>query len=547
MLRIMTRRLAFDKAIASSVVGLSLAIFMAAEGRTAPSSEELASREWWVHRAAQGAGNIEDSTIRSEAFYKLSYAQGRIGELESASRSAAEVNNIQTAIYATTFVAKQYFRQGDTTGAASLLHLAQRRAQASPEATNNFVFGHLIREYVEMDMADDAIAYAETLPGPTARDLGLRDVAAAAAQHGDLSLALAVVDDRLSEPWKPSGLLAVGDGSAAGGHVADVETIAEKLGNAADRDRVYAALVSTLVEKDRVEEANEIAGRIESATVQDVARSRILAGQAKAEDIAELRATLARLQSREEKLAASKTLVERLTADKKVAEADEAIAAMVKSIEAEPREEVSSKFGQFGDDSAIAAVKAQYLPIAEVLAEQGDLAEAKRHVQMAADAVTALPESAGLVKWPQIAGVVMTQIKIGDLAGARTTLAKVPASGGQSFAAAKLAAALADAGDVSAAVEVARQITAGTGFGSSLGMAAAAIYRAGEVDAATKLLEGIDDLSERARAYHVAGRTMIEAGGGKQLAAWIDANHSDLARTFACLGAAEALSQENIK
>ena len=89
--------------------------------------------------------------------------------------------------------------------------------------------------------------------------------------------------------------------------------------------------------------------------------------------------------------------------------------------------------------------------------------------------------------------------------------------------------------------------TTGTGFGSSLGLAAAAIYRAGEFDSATKLLEGIDDLSERARAYLAAGRSMIEGGGGKQLAAWIDANQSDLARTFACLGAAEALSQENVK
>ena len=118
--------------------------------------------------------------------------------------------------------------------------------------------------------------------------------------------------------------------------MADVQTIAERLGTGADRDRVYAGLVSALVDKDRVEEANEIAGRIESATVQDVARSRILAGQAKAQNVAELRATLAGLQSREEQLVASKTLVARLTADKKVAEADEAIAAMIKAIEAEP-------------------------------------------------------------------------------------------------------------------------------------------------------------------------------------------------------------------
>ena len=79
--------------------------------------------------------------------------------------------------------------------------------------------------------------------------------------------------------------------------------------------------------------------------------------------------------------------------------------------------------------------------------------------------------------------------------------------GGRSLAVGRLATALADAGDAAAAVEVAHQITAGTGFDQSVGMAAAAIYRAGEVDSATKLLEGIDDLSERARAYHVAGRT----------------------------------------
>ena len=56
MLRITTRRWAIDKAIARSVIGLSLAFLMATEGRTAPSTEELASREWWVHRAARKRG-----------------------------------------------------------------------------------------------------------------------------------------------------------------------------------------------------------------------------------------------------------------------------------------------------------------------------------------------------------------------------------------------------------------------------------------------------------------------------------------------------------
>ena len=201
----------------AAIAGLTFAILMATEGRTAPTAEELASREWWVHRAAESAGKIEGGTIRSEAYNKLAYAEGRIGELESASRSAAEVSNLQMAVYATTFVAKQYFRQGDAASAAALLHQAQQRAQSSPEATNNFIFSHLIREYVEMDMADDAIAYAETLPGQFSRDLGLQDVAAAAAQHGDLTLALAVVDDRLSETWKAPALVAVGDGRREAG------------------------------------------------------------------------------------------------------------------------------------------------------------------------------------------------------------------------------------------------------------------------------------------------------------------------------------------
>ena len=229
--------------------------------------------------------------------------------MESASRSAAEVSNIQTAIYATTFVAKQYFRQGDAAGAASLMHQAQQRAKASPEATNNFIFSHLIREYVEMDLADDAIAYAETLPGPTARDSGLRDVAAAAALHGDLSLALAVVDDRLASHGSRRGCWPL---AMAAQEVGTWRTCRRS-------PQSWAMLpIATVSMPGWCRHSSKRIGsrrqpksldRIESATVQDVARSRILAGQAKAQNVAELRATLAGLQSREEQLVASKTLV----------------------------------------------------------------------------------------------------------------------------------------------------------------------------------------------------------------------------------------------
>ena len=244
-------------------------------------------------------------------------------------------------------------------------------------------------------------------------------------------------------------------------------------------------------------------------------------------------------------MAASKALVERLTADKKLAEADEAIAAMIKSIEAEPREEVASKFGQFGDDSAIAAVKAQYLPIAEVLAEQGDLAEAKRHVQMAADAVTHA-QSAGLVKWPQIAGVVMTTED--------RRLGWCPHDAGESAGQRRPVVRGRQVGDaVPTRATCRRRSKLPVRLRRERVSDRASARRRqpfigpGEVDAATKLLEGVDDLSERARAYAAAGRTMIEAGGGRQLADWIDASQSDIASTFACLGAAEALSQENVE
>lgn len=535
---------AIGRTHASRVIGLLVAINFATLGNAGQLPEDLASREWWTHRAASSVDNIADDAARSEAHHGLALALGRIGELESAAGSAAKVTNPQQAMYALTFVARQYHQRGDTRNAALLMHQAQQLTQAANETTNPFFYSQLIRDYVTLGLTDEALALAESMPTQISRETAFQDVAAATAKAGDLSLALNIVDHRIADSFKSAALVAVGIGCVQGGHVADAQTIAEKLPDATQRDRVYAALASTFVDKGQVDDARDAVDRIESSELRNEVDAKILAKRAETQGVAEIRATVARLRSRDEKLAVSMKLIERLTAEKKLAEADDAIAETVKLIQSEPREELISKFGRFGDDSAVASVKALYLPIAEVMAAEGDLAGAKQHIQMAASVLVSLPESATLVKWIGCARLVSTQIKVGDLNGARETLAKLPAGFGRANPAGNLSAALADSGDVKSAIEVAQSIAPGVGSGTSLAIAAAALCRAGNCGAANSLIEGITDAAERGRAYQALGHRLVESGDGEKLADWLDAVKSDEASTFASLGAAEVLGQE---
>ncbi len=213
---------------------------------------------------------------------------------------------------------------------------------------------------------------------------------------------------------------------------------------------------------------------------------------------------------------------------------------MVKTIKASPRKPSPSKFGKFNDAVAVVTAQAKYLQTAKALAQKGDRKGSLLRVARARKAITDLPNEAGLGKFLLVAGLVRSEIEIGDLSGARSTLGQLKTDFSRSTAAAAVAVALIKSGDVKSGLQVAEMITAPIGRGEAMGNVASALLHAKELRATKELLRKLGDASDDARAFRAAGATMMELGLGAELHQWVGEMTSNVARAYLCLGAADA-------
>jgi thioredoxin-like negative regulator of GroEL len=176
------------------------------------------------------------------------------------------------------------------------------------------------------------------------------------------------------------------------------------------------------------------------------------------------------------------------------------------------------------------------------LAKRGDEAEARRRIESVEEAALQLPPESGIGKMMLLTQLAGTQIEVGDLKGAQQMIGQIKEEFPRSPIAAQLAAAFARAGDTAAALEMVALVGKDRrSRGTYLQPVVKELILANHLDAAKQVLADLGNSAEEAEAYRAAGRAMLETHRGRELYDWLPDMPSDVARAFACIGAAEGL------
>ena len=346
----------------------------------------------------------------------------------------------------------------------------------------------------------------------------------------------------MSAKSREAALAEVAFACAGEGRIEDTQDALGELASAEQRDRTYATLVKALAKAGRLDEAQMAAAQIASPEKKTVAEADILSQWADSNNAESIAVRINEIQTREEKLSLFRKLVEKSTAEKKTDEAEAVITAMVEIVEESPRPPVRSKFGNYDDNVAIAEVKAQYLPVARLLAEKEDMKGASRRIAWAAEPILELPSTSGLGKGMLVIQLVNTQVEVGDLEGARQSLEEIEEGFIRSMPAAGLAAVFAKTGDLTAALEMVALVDKQSkGNGSYLGSVVRELIRSNQIPAAKQVLGEMSQPVAQKRSYCAAGRAMLETHRSEELYQWLPDMPTDVARAAACIGAAEGL------
>jgi len=326
--------------------------------------------------------------------------------------------------------------------------------------------------------------------------------------------------------------------------VEEVCELAGRLTNPVSRDNAYVNLVEALVSAGRLSDAAEFADRVSDPVRKAAMHASITAKVVKGQSVETLESRIEDATTREEKLALYRELFTRLVEAGNVAEAEAVLESMVRTIEDSPREAQMSKFGITDDAGAIAGVRSKYLITAKLLAEKGDRKGSLLRIARARNAVMGMADEAGIVKSVSIATLVRSQIDLGDLDGARSTLSNIEQEFSRSIAATDLAVALVKSGDVKSAMEVAELITSPLVKGMAVGRVLSELVRAEEMALANEMMRKVGHSKEDVRAFRAVGGTMVDLDRGQELHRWLNEMRSNVARAHACIGAAETLQKK---
>ena len=246
-------------------------------------------------------------------------------------------------------------------------------------------------------------------------------------------------------------------------------------------------------------------------------------------------------------------LVEKLIAAERLRDAETAIDAMVRAIEASPRPPEPDALGTGDDQGKIAAARALHAKIAVAHAQRGDHDEYVRQLELASKPAIQLAPSAGIGKFFLLMSVFSAQLAVDDFEGARALLQQIEDANSESpqerqlneFLVTPLAGALAEAlvksGDVAGGVAVAESIAPGRGRGTALGEVVQALIAAGHIAEAKRLTARLDAENERdLAAYREVGSAMIVADRADELQRGSTKCPAPPPCAYACLGAAES-------
>ncbi|MGB7329115.1 MAG: hypothetical protein WBD31_29815 [Rubripirellula sp.] len=244
---------------------------------------------------------------------------------------------------------------------------------------------------------------------------------------------------------------------------------------------------------------------------------------------------------RDAKIAAFTPLATQLLQSQSFDALDSVVERAVAAVEQDPRPDVSSKFGTYGDLASIAKIRGMQLRAAIMLANEGQVAAATRHLEIVDPLIDALPDQAALVKWEMQDLRIRLLLKLERTEDAITQLKKIQSPLIVSRAAAAIAAHQIESGEVDAGLKMAKRIGDEPGSGAASGEVAIALFQHGDRDVAVEFVNQLGTSDETMYAFDSLARHWVETDNAEQLESVFDVLESPEARTHYAVSAAEHL------
>jgi hypothetical protein len=519
---------------------VAIVIGSAAFADTGPpaGSEQRKSSAWWLGRAVDYAGRIEDVEARSHGHKMLAYALAHHGDFARALRAASEVIGPQIRVYAFGQIARRAHAGGDAAACEEALGITRESARI---AANGHVHGYIIRLYFELERPDEAVTFAATVSDALQRRYAYRTVAEEMAKVGRIDEAIELIGRHTPAAWRDSGHASLARACATASRFDQAIELAERIEEPKYGDSAYDYIAEKLIAAKRLDEAMTIAMRIDDERRRAERLACQLAASVKPEEgVSSTESAMAEAVGREDRIAVGMLRLSELINQREVEKAEALIASLVQTIRDSRREPQVTKFGTYDDSLQIATIEGRYMDVARLLKEAGDEAAARQRVAKAIAAAEAIP-SPGLGKMMLCAQLIREQAALGDPEGARASTRLLDTDLELSNSKGDVAAAYILAGEVDEGLALAREVVHEEHYAHGTRLAATALIEVKRFDELAEYLPLIPDRGHDVRTFRAIAKELVKAGEVERLDRLLGILPSAAARTQACLGAYDAL------
>ena len=500
----------------------------------ANAQDSIEPEQEWRQLALKHINELQKPKVLGRALFEFTPVRLAAGDIEGASADAVRISNPQLRGYAHYSIARYRKALGDTDGAVAEVNAALESA-----TERGFCFEHV----------DACLDIAESLPmaksyvssvvdsSPSRSSYANSSLVRALAKRGFFKEAMQILN-RTPEAKRPRLLSDVAFATAKRREIANTEEILQRISNDKTRDSVYVTLVRALCHRELHDDALKFVSKIKGPVARSEAEK--MAGRLSGEPVGDISIEDLKEQiSKEESLKARQKLydsmLKRQLQEKDISGAEATIEAMVKLIKTASFEEEKSKFGNVNDKFRIASVEVNYLQIARLYSERGEMEKSRSAKQLGTKAVNDMPDSSGLGKMLMLPGILASQIAYGEIDEVRKSVRDIKPVFWQQQAPMLVKAFLSD-GDTETAMYISETLLNGDGAGGA--EIISSFIQAKRMDSARMLLDKVRIESHIGHdACRAVGATMIQTNQTELLKDWVKELPAGVSAHL-CIGAA---------
>ena len=494
----------------------------------ANAQDRLESEQVWRQRALKHINEIQEPKVLGRALFDFTPVRLAAGDIDGASADAVRISDPQLCGYAHYSIARYRKALGDTDGAVAEVNAAYKSA-----TDRGFCFEHVdacLDIAKSLPMAQNYVSNVVDLD-PSLSSYANSSLARALAERGYLKEAMQIVN-RTPKAKTKRLLMDVAFATARRGEIVNTEEILQRISNDKTKDAVYVALIRALNQRAFKDDALKLVSKIKDPVARSGAEQ-IVVGEIYIEELKKRISKEASLKVRQR---LHNSMLKRQLKEEDISGAEATIEAMVKLIKTANFEEEKSKFGNVTDEYRIASVEVNYLQIAKLYSERGEMEKSRRAEQLGKKAMNDMPDSSGMGKMLTVPGVLASQIANGEIDDVRKSVRVIKPIFWASFAPSLVETFLSD-GDTETAMFISETLLDEEGGGGP--EIISPFIKAKQMDLARSLLDKVRIESNIGPdACSAVGAMMVQMKQTERLKEWVDELPAGVSAHL-CIGAAQ--------